>query len=103
MLYSFFWVIPRRLNFIYRRFGTLCSIFIGGVGRKNNRDENVGVFIGERVWLDNKYPNNLIPLMFPAYTAYEDGTECFETSVYKIQTPGNHPKERTQHLEHGKF
>jgi hypothetical protein len=28
MLYAFFWVIPRRLNFICRRFGTLCSIFI---------------------------------------------------------------------------
>jgi len=25
----FLWVIPRRLNFICRRFGTLCSIFIG--------------------------------------------------------------------------
>ena len=24
MLYAFFWVIPRRLNFIRRRFGTLC-------------------------------------------------------------------------------
>jgi hypothetical protein len=24
-LYAFFWVIPRRLNFICRRFGTLCS------------------------------------------------------------------------------
>jgi len=23
MLYAFFWVIPKRLNFIYRRFGTL--------------------------------------------------------------------------------
>jgi hypothetical protein len=29
MLYAFFWVIPRRLNFICQRFGTLCSIFIG--------------------------------------------------------------------------
>jgi len=29
MLYVFFWVIPRRLNFICRRFGALCSIFIG--------------------------------------------------------------------------
>ena len=28
-LHDFFWVIPRRLNFICRRFGTLCSIFIG--------------------------------------------------------------------------
>jgi len=24
MLYAFFWVIPRRLNFICRRFGTPC-------------------------------------------------------------------------------
>ena len=30
------------------------------------------------------------------YTTYDDGTECSETSVHKIQTPGNHPKERTQ-------
>jgi len=29
MLYVFFWVITRRLNFICRRFGTLCSNFIG--------------------------------------------------------------------------
>ena len=24
MFYAFFWVIPRRLNFICQRFGTLC-------------------------------------------------------------------------------
>jgi len=23
--------------------------------------------------------------------AYEDGTECYETSAYKIQTPRNYP------------
>jgi len=36
--------------------------------------------------------------------AYEDGTdrECSETSAYKIQTPGIHPKESIQHSEHGK-
>jgi hypothetical protein len=28
--------------------------------------------------------------------------QCSETSAYKIQTPGNNPKERTQHSEHGK-
>jgi len=33
--------------------------------------------------------------------AYEDGTECFETSAYKIQTPGNYPEEGIQHSEHG--
>jgi hypothetical protein len=35
LLYSFFWVIPRRLNFMWRRFGTLCPNFTGGVSRKN--------------------------------------------------------------------
>ena len=28
--------------------------------------------------------------------AYEDGTECFETSAYKTQTPGNYPEENIQ-------
>ena len=61
LLYSFFCVIPQRLNFMCRRFGTPRSNFIGGVSRKN------------------------------AYTAYEDETECSEMSVHKFQTPGNHP------------
>jgi len=52
LLYSFFWMIPRRLNFMCQRFGTLCSIFIGGVSRKNNRDEIV-VFIREKLVLLN--------------------------------------------------
>jgi hypothetical protein len=30
MLYAFFWIIPRLLNFMCRRFVTHCSIFIGG-------------------------------------------------------------------------
>ena len=34
MLYSFFGAIPRNMNFMCRRFGSLCSIFIGDVGRK---------------------------------------------------------------------
>jgi len=28
---------------------------------------------------------------------YEDGTECSETSAYKLQTPGNYPEENIQH------
>jgi hypothetical protein len=28
-------------------------------------------------------------------------TECSETSLYKIQTPGNYPEENIQHSEHG--
>jgi hypothetical protein len=89
MLYSFFWVIPRRLNFMCRRFGTLYPIFVGGVNRKNNRDEAARVF------------KQVLLVILPTYTTYEDETECSETSAYKIQTPGNHPKRRTQYSEHG--
>jgi len=28
-------------------------------------------------------------------------TECSETSAYKLQTPGNYPKESIQHTERG--
>jgi hypothetical protein len=28
-------------------------------------------------------------------------TECSETSAYKLQMPGNYPKESIQHTEHG--
>ena len=45
-----------------------------------------------------KYPNNLIPLILPAYTTCQHGTECSEMSTYKIMTPVKQPKERIQHL-----
>jgi hypothetical protein len=32
-------------------------------------------------------------------SAYKDGTECSETSAYKIQTPGNYPEESIQHSQ----
>jgi len=28
-------------------------------------------------------------------------TECSEKSAYKLQTPGNYPKESIQHTKHG--
>ena len=31
--------------------------------------------------------------------AYEDGTECSETSAYKIRTPGNYPEEIIHHSD----
>ena len=34
----------------------------------------------------------LVPFILLVHTAYEDGTECSETSAYKIQTLGIHPK-----------
>jgi hypothetical protein len=53
MLYPFFLVITRHLKFIYRRFVTLCSIFICDVSWKNTRNEIVWVLIREKVWLAN--------------------------------------------------
>jgi len=35
-----------------------------------------------------------------AYTTYEDGTGCFETSARKIKEPGNTPKEIIQLSDH---
>jgi hypothetical protein len=47
---------------------------------------------------------NTLTILNPSYssylTAYEDGTECSETSAYEIQTPRNNPEESLQHLQH---
>jgi hypothetical protein len=51
---------------------TVCSIFIG------------------------KWVNNIIYLL-----PYEDWTECYETSAYKIQRQGDYPEGNIQHTEHG--
>jgi hypothetical protein len=49
-----------------------------------------------------KYPN-ILKLSHSSYLpVYEDGTECSETSAYKIQTPGNYPEENIQHGETAK-
>ena len=68
--------------------------------------ENVGVFIGEKVWLEPnlfpyKYSKILKPSHFSYLPSYEDGTECSEKTAYKIQTPGNYPEESIQNSEHG--
>jgi hypothetical protein len=43
LLYSFFWVIPQHLNFMYRRFGTLCMFTCRLNGRERDRVfRNVG-------------------------------------------------------------
>ena len=76
------------------------------------RDAVSSIFIGGEVWsvtavvkvfkpkvsLYNYY-NFLNPSHTSHLPAYEDGTECSETSAYKIQTPGNCPEESIQHSE----
>jgi len=37
---------------------------------------------------------------FSYLPAYEVGTECSETSAYKIQTSGNYPEESIRRSEH---
>ena len=66
MLYSFFWVIPRLLNFMCRRFGTICSIFIVRVA---------SVFY---VLMFRSIVCSIF--IVGVHTTYEDGTERSETS-----------------------
>jgi len=45
----------------------------------------------------NKYPNNLIPVILPAYTAYEDGTDSvFRNVGIQNSDAGESPKGRIQ-------
>jgi hypothetical protein len=48
-----------------------------------------------------KYPNILNPSHSSYPPAYEDGTECSETSAYNIQNLENYPEENIKHSEHG--
>jgi hypothetical protein len=48
-----------------------------------------------------KYSNLLKPSHSSYLSAYEDGTECSETSAFKIQRTGNYPEESIQHSEQG--
>jgi hypothetical protein len=119
----FFWVIPQRLNFTCRRFGTLCLFHF-------HRRLSISSFTSVIPWLtptralspshtspwppygslpsttcfftrtchsfllaQTIFEPNLFPYKYsyifkynhPSYlSAYEDGTECSETSAYKI-------------------
>ena len=84
LLHSFFWAIPRFLNFVLMFRNAFFHIHLSQT-------------------FNYIYPNNHVPVILSAHTAYEDETVWSETSAYTIQTPGNHPKERIQHSEHGEM
>jgi hypothetical protein len=46
------------------------------------------------MWIPQLFSNLVIIYLL----AYEDETECSETSAYKIRTPGNYPEENIQLL-----
>jgi hypothetical protein len=75
LLYVFFWVIPRRLNFICWRFETICLFHL---------HRQVGEIF------------TYLPMKMTQ-------AECSEMSAYKIQTPGNYPEQNIQHTEHGEI
>jgi hypothetical protein len=69
------------------------------------RFENFGVFVREKIWLENNlsilaqviFEPNIFPYKYsnilePSHSSYlpacEDGMECSETSAYKIQKSG---------------
>ena len=100
MLYAFFQVISRRLNFMFRRFGTLCLFHL--LRRVVMKDDQVrkcwSIYKGKGINTPT-FSNLVIPHNYPP-TKMEH-TECSETSAYKIQTPGNYPEESIQHSEQG--
>jgi len=75
--------------------------------------ENVGVSIWEKVWLENRlfFRAKTSPVWIPQHSQIKlfntyqpmkmEQIQCFETSGYKIQTPGNYPEENIQHSGHG--
>jgi hypothetical protein len=65
LLYAFFWVIHRRLNFMCLRYGTLCLFHLH-----------------RRVVMKYTYP----PMKM-------EQTECSEMLAFKLQTSVNHPEE----------
>jgi hypothetical protein len=79
--------------------------------KRNNRNNMHGATIKKPEPIDSgffraklfpyKYSNILKPSYSSYLSAYEDGTECSETSAYKIHTTGNYPEESIEHSEHG--
>jgi hypothetical protein len=113
MLHAFFWVIPRRLNFICRRFGTLCLFHRHRqVGMKNGWGwECWGIYTGKglvsdwlRLFSSQTFsrintPTFSTPVILHTYPPMKmEQTECSETLAYKIQTPGNYPEESVQYF-----
>ena len=130
MLYAFFWVIPQRLNFICRQFGTLCPIFIHRqIGMKYDWVREMlgyvnGKRFGSKIARTNRkegepplhcQPPSYCLRLFSNQTfsciytrtfliptcLWRWNRQCSETSAHKIQMPGNYPEESIQHSEHG--
>ena len=83
------------LGYLYgKRFGSK-------IARANRKEgDRPSLLLAQAILQPNlfpyKYPNILKRSHSSYLPTYKDGTECSETSAYKIQTPGNYPEESTQ-------
>ena len=70
MLYAFFWIITRRLEFICRRFGTLCLFHL-------HRQVDVSRMNQDKKWYGKTFSRTIsYPSSFYSHLlAYEDGTD----------------------------
>jgi len=117
MLYAFFWVITRLLNFICRRFGTLCLFHLHRRPWRWNRQsvpkrrhikfrrweitkkKAYNIQNREKVWNQEEITSmgRKMQETFDYSKNCETTslwTECFETSEYKLQMPGNYPEKK---------
>jgi hypothetical protein len=94
MLYAFFWVIPRRLNFVCRRFGTLFHLHRQVVVWRMNEVWKCWCIIRGSVWLEISLAiwnqEYLILIAFPRYqwlrerksvSLYMDTARLFDMSA----------------------
>ena len=91
MLYTFFWIIPRRLNFIFQRFGQV------GVTQRNLPSDWLRLFSSQTFSGINTPAFSKLVILHTNPPMRMEQIECSETSVYKIQTTGNYPEEIIQH------
>jgi hypothetical protein len=55
-----------------------------------------GKLFSNQTFSHTNTPTFLKPIHSSHLPAFEDGTECSDTSVYEIQAPGNYPEESIQ-------
>jgi hypothetical protein len=97
LMYAFLWVIPGRLNFICRRFGTPCMFHLHRQVCVYTPEFYMPTFRNTLFHLHTRVgvsTHTYLPLKM-------EHPECSETSAYTIQTPGNYREESIQHWEHG--
>ena len=105
MSYTYFWVIPRHLNFMCRRFRTPRLFHLHRrVGVEWLGWEMLGylykrMFGSSHTFSRINTPTFLKLVILHTYPPMKmEQTGCSETSGNKIQTPGNYPEESIQYI-----